>query len=149
MEISVVSVKRADSSLKVVKQQNWVQSLASAMRTFFDCKSYSAWLSSSIEWTFYGIADNTITAAMAFEMAYHLIVEWARPYKGAGTKNSCCISAAGELERMARIEKKGEEEKAKVGRGSGGLGVNKSIFEARRGLEAGEIERIGFHAKCL
>lgn len=109
----MVSVKHADGSSKPVKHQSWVQTLVSAMLTFFDCKSYSTGLFSSIEWTFYGIAENTIAAAMAFEMAYNVIVEWARPYKGVGTKNSYCIGAAEELDRMARNEKKDEEEKAK------------------------------------
>jgi len=49
------------------------------MQIFFDCKSYSTRKYTSVEWTFYGIAENTIAAAMAFEMAYNLIIEWARP----------------------------------------------------------------------
>ena len=41
----------------------------------------------SLELTFYGIAENTVAAAISFEMAYNLIAEWARPYKGVGSKN--------------------------------------------------------------
>jgi hypothetical protein len=46
------------------------------MEVFFDCKSYSTARPWSIEWTFYGIAPNTVAAAIAFEMAHNLILEW-------------------------------------------------------------------------
>jgi len=75
----VVSIKRAEGSKNTVNKQGFVNSLSYAMQTFFDCKSYSTRIYTSVEWTFYGIAENTIAAAMAFEMAYNLIIEWARP----------------------------------------------------------------------
>lgn len=88
---SVVSITRADGSTNTVKNQGFVGELASAMKMFFDCKCYLAREYSSMDWTFYGIAENTVAAAIAFEMPYNLISEWARPYKGNAGKTSYCI----------------------------------------------------------
>ncbi|KAL5325510.1 hypothetical protein ACEPPN_006637 [Leptodophora sp. 'Broadleaf-Isolate-01'] len=75
------------------------------MKRFFDCKFYSTTNYSSLELTFYGITENTVAAAMSFEMAYNLIAEWARPYKGVGSKNSYSLGVSDELNRMAVKEK--------------------------------------------
>ncbi|KAE8553634.1 hypothetical protein EYB25_005016 [Talaromyces marneffei] len=83
------------------------------MERFFDCKSYSTAMGSSVEWTFYGIAENTIAAAMSFEMAYTLVAEWARPYRGVGAKNSYCLGVSEELYRMSQEEKAEQELQAK------------------------------------
>lgn len=110
---SVVSIKRADDdAMKSVNNQGFVSQLASAMSIFFDCKSYSEQGYCLMEWTFYGIAENTVAAVMAFEMAYNLISEWARPYKGNASKNSYCIGVAEELLSMAKREKEAQEEQA-------------------------------------
>lgn len=63
--------------------------------------------------TFYGISENTVTAALAFEMAYNLIGEWARPYKGVGRKNSYALGVCDEMYRMAKQTKKDELAEAK------------------------------------
>jgi hypothetical protein len=65
-----------------------------------------------IEWTFYGIAENTAAAAIAFEMAYNLIVEWARPYRGIGSRNSYCLGVSQELYFIAEAEKRAEQREA-------------------------------------
>jgi hypothetical protein len=83
------------------------------MERFFDCKSYSTTNYSTLELTFYGITENTVAAAMSFEMAYNLIAEWARPYKGVGSKNSNSLGISDELNRMAKKEKAAEEVQAK------------------------------------
>jgi hypothetical protein len=49
---------------------------------------------------------------MSFEMAYNLITEWARPYKGVGCKNSYSLGVSDELMRMSRKEKAAEEVQA-------------------------------------
>ena len=111
---SVVSIQLMDGDeSKPVRYQSYVDALCSAMRRFFDCKSYSSNNYSSLELTFYGIAENTVAAAMSFEMAYNLIAEWARPYKGVGSKNSYCLGVSDELNRLAKKEKVAEEVHAK------------------------------------
>jgi hypothetical protein len=82
------------------------------MTTFFDCKYWSTAWPHSLDITFYCIAENTITGALAFEMAYNLVSEWARPQKGVGPKNSYCLGASWQLQVMAKEEKKAEEARA-------------------------------------
>lgn len=108
---STVSISSTKDRYAKVISQTWVHDVASAMTVFFDCKSYSTALASSIEWTFYGIAPNTAAAAIAFEMAHNLILEWARGKKGA--VNSYCLGVADGLWGMAREEKRQEEREAK------------------------------------
>ena len=111
---SVVSIRRVDGDeSKTVNHQSYVDNLCNAMTDFFDCNVYTTSKSSSLELTFYGIAENTVAAAMSFEMAYNLIVEWARPYKGVGSKNSYLLGVSNELLRMAEKEKADEEAQAK------------------------------------
>jgi hypothetical protein len=111
---STVSLTRTDGDKsKEVKQFGYVDRLCSAMRTFFDCKHYTTARRHSLDVTFYGIAENTFTAALAFEMAYNFVTEWARPQKGVGLKNSYCIGASWQLQVMAK-----EEKEAKGGRRS-------------------------------
>lgn len=102
----------ADKS-KSVRHQNYVRTLCWAMSTFFDCKSYSVGRRSSLVLTFYGIAENTIAAALAFEMVYNLICEWARPYKRIGRKNSYSLGVCDEMNRMTKQKKKDELAEAK------------------------------------
>ena len=108
---STVSITSTKDQYARVISQTWVHDVASAMTKFFDCKSYSTALAFSIEWTFYGIAPNTAAAAIAFEMAHNLILEWARGKKGA--VNSYCLGVANGLREMAREEKRQEEREAK------------------------------------
>jgi uncharacterized protein DUF2786 len=109
---SVVTISRADGSDAKVNNQGYVSDLSHAMITFFDCKSYSTSTNNGIEWTFYGIVKNTAAAAMAFEMAYNLIAEWARPYKGVGSKNSYCMGISEEFYSIAKAEKRAERRQA-------------------------------------
>jgi hypothetical protein len=108
---STVSISSTKDRYARAISQTWVHGVASAMMMFFDCNSYSTALEFSIEWTFYGIAPNTAAAAIAFEMAHNLILEWARAKKGA--VNSYCLGVANGLREMAREEKRQEEHEAK------------------------------------
>jgi hypothetical protein len=92
--------------------QGFVPNLAQAMQTFFDCMSYSSAHHFSIEWTFYGIPENTVSAAMAFEMTHNLILEWARAKRGVSVTHSYCMGVAEGLLEMARQEKEQEEMEA-------------------------------------
>lgn len=66
---SVVSIHNAKEGERV-SRQTWVGTLAKAMDVFFTCKSYSTETYFAIDWTFYGIAENTATAAVAFEISF-------------------------------------------------------------------------------
>lgn len=54
-----------------------------------------------------GIAENTAAAAMAFNMAYILVSEWARRDRGVERKENYCPGVSGELDRTAN--RKGKE----------------------------------------
>lgn len=110
---SVIVLLRSDGDeTKPVKHFGYVNSLCWAMGKFFDCKHYTVRRPRSLDIVFYGLAENTITAALAFEMAYNLISEWARAQKGSGPKNSYCLGASWQLEKMAKEEKAAEEARA-------------------------------------
>jgi hypothetical protein len=79
------------------------------MKRFFDCKFYLTTNYSSLELTFYGIAENTVATTISFEIVYNLITKWARPYKGIGSKNSYSLGVSDELNRMAVKGKAAEE----------------------------------------
>jgi hypothetical protein len=64
----------------------------------------------SITWTFYGIAENTVTAAMGFEMAHNEILNWACSYKSGSPTFSYRIGVADGLVAVANREKKRELE---------------------------------------
>ncbi|KAK3721486.1 hypothetical protein LTR37_003042 [Vermiconidia calcicola] len=90
------------------------KSVVSLLRTDGDRSKYHATpYRSSQEITFFGIAENTVAAAMAFEMVYNLIAEWARAHKGGGGKNSYYLGISDELLEDARKRKADEEHQAK------------------------------------
>lgn len=91
--LSTVSIHHVNN-LKQVRQQSYISTLCEAMTNFFDCKYYTTTRPSSLELTFYGIAENTVAASMSFEMAYNLIAHWASSYKGVATRNSYCLGAS-------------------------------------------------------
>ncbi|KAE8317714.1 hypothetical protein BDV41DRAFT_572592 [Aspergillus transmontanensis] len=62
----------------------------------------------SIHWYFFGIAENTVTAAGAFEMAHNKILDWACLYKGGSSTFSYRIGVADGLVAMTNREKKVE-----------------------------------------
>jgi hypothetical protein len=136
---SDVSIERADGSRKDVRIQSFVTQLASAMRKFFDCKAYSTKGLYSVIWTFYGIAENTVAAAMAFEMAFNLIGEWARPYKGIASKSSYCQGVGQELNRMAEKEILAQEKQASETESEA---LRKRIEEEEAQRKA-ELDRLG------
>ena len=107
---SMVTITPTRSHTAKVVSQTWVHDVALAMEVFFDCKSYSSARTLSIDWTFYGIAPNTVAAALAFEMAHNLVLEWARAKKGA--TNSYCLGVGGGLWEMAKEGKRQEEREA-------------------------------------
>jgi hypothetical protein len=110
---SVVAVSRSDGSDKQVVLQKWVDNVVHAMGVFFDCKSFRASrVDRRVRWIFYGIAENTVAAARAFEVAHNLICEWSMASKGVAASNSYCIGASNELWDIATGEKSKEEQTA-------------------------------------
>lgn len=110
---SIVSITKVAGSSSRVTRETFVHNLATAMCTLFDCKSFSTDLHSRIEWTFFGIAENTVASAMGFEMAHNKILDWACAYKGGSSSNSYRIGVADGLKEMARLEKRKELTDAK------------------------------------
>lgn len=111
---STVLIERTDGdNSKAVRTQSFLTDLFDTMSESFNCKSYYDTGYSSLEVTFYGIASNTVAAAMGLEVAYNLIVEWAREVKGTHKKNSYCLGAASGYRETALKEKAAEEAKAK------------------------------------
>ena len=93
--------------------QTWVADLSKAICTFFECKKFSSQSFSSIKWTYYGVAEHTASAAMAFEMTHNLIQEWARPLHGVSARNSYCLGVAHGLRDIAKAERRAAEHAAK------------------------------------
>jgi hypothetical protein len=107
---STVAITNIKEQTRRVIKEAFVDKLANAMCRFFDCKCFSTNYPTSMNWTFFGIAKNTIAAAMAFEMAHNKILEWACAYKGGSTTFSYRIGVADGLVAMANREKKIELE---------------------------------------
>ena len=84
--------------------------IAKAIDIYFDCSLYSISRATSVDWTFYGIAANTVPAAIAFKRAHNLILEWARSKKRF--KYSYCLGVAEGLVTMADKDKKEERKQA-------------------------------------
>lgn len=107
---SIVSILHKDPGKKII-YETWVDQIAYAITIFFDCKDYSTQSLRCVDWTFYGIAINTVAAAMAFEMVHNLIQDWSMR-KRKGNKNSYRLGVANGLRVTARKEKDEEENRA-------------------------------------
>ena len=90
----------------------WVPNLQSAICMFFDCQAFCTRFPGSIEWTFFGIAENTVSGAMAFEMAYNLIQSLAWPIDDVGARDSYCLGVAHGLKNIAKAEQRAAERAA-------------------------------------
>lgn len=78
--MSKVSIWPASEEGSAVNQ-GWVNWLYAAIKISFDCEAYSTAYDKEIEWTFYGIAENTVSAAIAFEAVHNQIQDWAAEFK--------------------------------------------------------------------
>lgn len=105
---SIVRIEKVTGSSRRVMREAFVERVATAMCTFFDCKSFSTDFGISVEWSFFGIASNTVAAAIAFEMAHNLILEWGCVYKGGAPTFSYRLGVADGLKTMANREKQHE-----------------------------------------
>ena len=89
---STVAIVRTTGDTGRVINQTWVNDVENAMEIFFDCICYSTACHNSVEWTFCGIPANTVAAALAFETAHNLTLEWSRSKTGRGVKYSYCLA---------------------------------------------------------
>ena len=110
--LSTVNILPATEGGKAFNE-GWVTWLVGAMDKFFDCRHYSTEYGGGIEWTFYGIAEHTISAAIAFEAIYNQIQAWAAQHKGVSTRNSYSLGVCDGLLRLAEQEKEATEAKAR------------------------------------
>ncbi|KAJ6625595.1 hypothetical protein B0H10DRAFT_620695 [Mycena sp. CBHHK59/15] len=115
---SIVSVKSTVSPTTSVNVEGWTGTLAHAMNTFFDCQSYNTRFRGrhpKVDWTFYGLVEQTVAAAHAFEMTYNLISAWSlmpSVGKGVHAKNCYRMGVATGLHKMAKKEKADDEKNA-------------------------------------
>ncbi|RAL03035.1 DUF2786 domain-containing protein [Aspergillus ibericus CBS 121593] len=105
---SVVSIHNAIDRTKRAIRETFVNKLASAMCILYDCKCYSMDRRTSIEWSFFDIAPNTVTAARALEAVHNKTLQWACAYKGGTPTFSYRIGLADGLVNMAYRTKKRE-----------------------------------------
>nr|GAT56340.1 predicted protein [Mycena chlorophos] len=109
---SVVAVCSTVSQDKPVVQYGWVGSMACAINVFFNCQHYSTKFDEppKIEWTFYGLAEQTVAAAHAFAMCYNLILDWSLFLKGL-LLLWCCewLKSNGQRGKKKRKETGGQE----------------------------------------
>lgn len=110
--ISIVKIQRTKEGANT-NRQGWVSTLAYAMNTFFQCKSYATKMRNSIECSFYGIAENTVLAAVAFEIAYNKILDWVKDYTGVTRSFSYCSGVAKGLYDQAKAERQREREEVR------------------------------------
>ena len=108
--LSTVCLWPSEGSQRAFRH-GWVGILSRAMQEFFDCKSYSqkSKRKEEITWAFYGIAEHTVLAAIAFEATHNLIQDWAVTFDSISARNSYCIGIAEGLRILAEEEKAATE----------------------------------------
>ena len=102
--LSLVKITSSREGGRIIKW-TWAKDLASAVATLFDCDAFSTQSDQCLEWTFFGIAEHTVFAAMSFEMAHNLILDWADVFTTVQGRNSYCLGVASGLDRLARDER--------------------------------------------
>ncbi|KAF3480486.1 uncharacterized protein GIQ15_05833 [Arthroderma uncinatum] len=110
---SIVTIAKTAEENVSVQNEGFVANAIHAITTFFDCECYSTRTRWSIKWTFYGIAENTVMAAKAFEMVYNLISQWTLAYRGRSARHSYSNGVSRGLLDMACEEKRREREEAR------------------------------------
>ncbi|KAF8890533.1 hypothetical protein CPB84DRAFT_1397881 [Gymnopilus junonius] len=65
-----------------VRHQRWYIPAAGAACEAFDVQYYTESYGSYLKYVFYGLADNTVAAALSFEMLHNQIENWALERKG-------------------------------------------------------------------
>ncbi|GAW02005.1 Ankyrin repeat protein [Lentinula edodes] len=97
----------------------WSQTASFAVCNMFDVKYYTQVgdESNQIDFIFYGLGPNTVTAAYGFETVYNLIMNWRmanKEAKGINGKNSYCRGVADGFYDFSKKEKRREEKEAEA-----------------------------------
>ncbi|EIN11922.1 hypothetical protein PUNSTDRAFT_132068 [Punctularia strigosozonata HHB-11173 SS5] len=124
-ENSQEKLKRAGMSVVIVRStkdtqvmcETWASGAASAVTKFFDCKFYTTTFEQidRVSYTFYGLAEQTVAAAHAYEMVYNQIMRWSMDKteaKGRNAKNAYRRGVADGLWNVAIREKNEEQRNA-------------------------------------
>ncbi|KAI4142987.1 MAG: hypothetical protein L6R39_004749 [Caloplaca ligustica] len=110
--ISIVDVRPAkDGGRPFIP--GWLEWLSGAVEIFFDSRSFRTAKRDRIEWTFYGIAEHTVSSAIAFECIHNQILDWSRELKGIGLRNSYCLGVASGLLKLSKDEIKARKAQAR------------------------------------
>ena len=110
--LSTVKIEPRTKYRRIILE-TWVVQLKSAICTFFDCDVYCNNSPDSIEFTFFGVAESTVSAAVAFEMTHNGIQSWAWRFNGACARDSYRLGVAVGLQDIAQAEKRAAERAAK------------------------------------
>ena len=127
----------------------WVADLKTAICTFFDCQALCSPSSSSIEWIFFGVAEHTVSAAMAFEMTHNLIQSWAWPLHGVCARDSYCHGVAHGLRDIAKAEQRVVERAAKGNEAKSGPSEDQIISEPNKTEWASSMQLISYRQNVL
>ncbi|TFK54438.1 hypothetical protein OE88DRAFT_1806156 [Heliocybe sulcata] len=139
-------LKRAGMSVVIIEHmkhaavrwETWAADASYAMTIFFDCQLYTETYGDrgNVRVCFYGLAEQTVAAAYAFEMAYNLISRWGMDNtkaKGIHQKNLYKRGVAQGLVNLAKKEKKAEVRRA--------IEAEKTRLREAKKLEAKEDQR--------
>ncbi|KAI4177678.1 MAG: hypothetical protein LQ343_000141 [Gyalolechia ehrenbergii] len=110
--ISTVNVWPAKSSGRPFIP-GWTEWLYGALEGFFGCRTFSTRYDDRIRYTFYGIAEHTVAAAVNFEAVHNQILDWSEKFTGVSTRNSYCLGVTDGLLALSREEQKATEKKAR------------------------------------
>ncbi|PPQ75365.1 hypothetical protein CVT26_015502 [Gymnopilus dilepis] len=83
---------------KMVRCQQWHERACDAIFEAFDVQFFSENHDEGVDWVFYGLAENTVAAALSFEMLHNQIETWAvtrkKELKGRSARSSYCNGVA-------------------------------------------------------
>ena len=91
----------------------WLYLVVGAIQDTFECRSISEDKGDRITWSFYGVAEHTISAAIALEAVHNQIQEWSQKYTGVAKRNSYCLGIGDELLDLSDQELKLREREAR------------------------------------
>ncbi|KAJ4472783.1 hypothetical protein C8J55DRAFT_563028 [Lentinula edodes] len=106
-------------SLQLEPFEPVLETASFAVCNMFDVKYYTQVgdESNQIDFIFYGLGPNTVTAAYGFETVYNLIMNWRmanKEAKGINGKNSYCRGVADGFYDFSKKEKRREEKEAEA-----------------------------------
>ena len=146
--LSTVNIGARTQDRQVVFE-TWVVDLRTAICTFFDCQALCSPSSSSIEWIFFGVAEHTVSAAMAFEMTHNLIQSWALPIHDICARDSYCRGVANGLKDIAKAEQRAVERAAKENEAKSGPSEDQITSEPNKTEWASSMQLVSYRQNVL